>query len=253
MSQSGGYGSVTSKNNAFGPAASASEAVLAVPNADGSRFWVITYKIGTPDFYAYEFDADGPTGYVRISTSSSNSPAAGGCINLSPDGSKIIAVGASGSTTAANNFVKLFTFNANTGDLFENWTMSLDGTPSIGTYVYGADFSPSGRYLYLSGVGGAAQVFRYDLQAGTTASAVFATETNITALETTVANRNINTGGQVRRGPDGKMYVARYGQSLARSRQQSRCRNADVRPERPSIGRRQDRLLRSAADGWRMC
>ena len=53
-------------------------------------------------------------------------------------------------------------------------------------------------------------MFRYDLNAGTTGPLVFATEQNITALEATPANRNIGSGGQVRRGPDGKMYVARW-------------------------------------------
>ena len=42
MTADGGYGAVTSKNTAFGTATSAAQAVLAVPNNDGSKVWVIT-------------------------------------------------------------------------------------------------------------------------------------------------------------------------------------------------------------------
>ena len=75
------------------------------------------------NYLAYEFDANGPTGLVKTSLASSLNTTAvahyGAALALSPDGTKIASVISSGSTTAANNVVRQFYFNAQGGELIE--------------------------------------------------------------------------------------------------------------------------------------
>ena len=93
----------------------------------------------------------------------------------------------------------LYDFNPTTGQIQYNQTL----TPGFVSYPYGADFSPSGRYLYMSSYRSHEMrqydlttntynpIFRYNSAASVTAGAI--------------------GGGGLKRGPDGKMYVAREG------------------------------------------
>src|SRR5690606_12284110 len=62
MSLNGGLGDVVigQKNIDLGAPATASEALAAVPNADGTGFWVLTYTNNAPELLAYAFDDIGP-------------------------------------------------------------------------------------------------------------------------------------------------------------------------------------------------
>ena len=64
MSLDGGLGGVVDgvKNIPLGPAGTAFEGLNAIPNHDGSGFWVLSSTAGSPNFLAYEFDANGPVG-----------------------------------------------------------------------------------------------------------------------------------------------------------------------------------------------
>ena len=197
MSLNGGLGDVTStKNVRLGPANGASEALTAVPNATGDGFWVITYQFNSPNIHAYEFDGNGPKngGAPAITVLPANNVIGYGTFNISSDLKRIVQMG--GTTRAGT--LRTFLIDGATGKLnleFE-WQMADLG----GQGGYSADFSPNGSYVYAVRVNGPAGLYRYKLDGATDSAAVKASEELVA--------RTSGEGGQVRRGPDGKMYVA---------------------------------------------
>jgi hypothetical protein len=195
MTQNGGLGAVTTKNTLLGTANTASEALAAVPNHNGTKAWVLSVKNSSNQILAYEFDGDGPTGVVVTSTVSSNNGPWFGNLRFSADMSKVVQLSNFNQPTAWGiSLVRLFDFNAQTGQLTENWTMTIP-TTSVGS-GYGVDFSPNGNYIYVTGIGNGA-IFQYDLSSNTGAGVL-------------ASGVKIGTGayGNIRRAPDGKMYVA---------------------------------------------
>jgi large repetitive protein len=195
MTQNTGLGAVTSKNTLLGTANTASEALAAVPNHNGTKAWVLSVKNSSNQILAYEFDGDGPTGVVVTSTVSSNNGPWFGNLRFSADMSKVVQLSNFNQPTAWGiSLVRLFDFNAQTGQLTENWTMTIP-TTSVGS-GYGVDFSPNGNYIYVTGIGNGA-IFQYDLSSNTGAGVL-------------ASGVKIGTGayGNIRRAPDGKMYVA---------------------------------------------
>ena len=197
MSLDGGLGGVTStKNVPLGGTQDATEALNAVPNADGTGFWVITHRANTPNILAYEFDGDGPvTGTAVESAMSTNNGDNFGTYNLSADLSQIVQ--ATGSQAGVNQ-LRLLSINAATGVLTEKFTWAYPAGSGTGTSAYAADFSPNGDYVYATKIFGGARLFRYKIAGATSSADVEASAENLAA---------IGNGGQVRRAPDGKMYV----------------------------------------------
>ena len=204
MTANNGLGNVTTINQTLGTTVSASEAVLAVPNNDGTKVWAITYKPNTPQYIAYLFDENGYTGTsVTSNALSNNVNHSNGTLRLSPDGKSILSLSALAS--GGTGILREFTFDASSGYLTEKWNMPITNSPLIGTMAYGTDYSPNGTYAYVSGQGGTAKVFRYDISSSTSAT-ILASRLDVTATT------NLGTGGgQIQRGPDGKMYVANTG------------------------------------------
>ncbi len=198
MSLNGGLGDVTStKNVPLGGATDATEALTAVPNADGTGFWVLTFRAGTPYDLAYEFDGDGPvTGTAvesQMSTANGNQFAT---FNVSNDLSQIVQQTGSSSGT---DQIRLLSIDGATGQLTEKATWNLPSNASgNGTNGYSADFSPAGDYVYATKIFGGAHLYRYKIAGAGDAAAIKASEQNLAA---------IGNGGQVRKAPDGRMYV----------------------------------------------
>jgi len=207
MSLDGGLGDVTNgvKNILLdGGANTATEGLIAVPNSDATGFWVITAtganEVGNNNIVAHEFDGDGPTGTIvrtPMSTPNGNTFAT---FNLSPDRTKLVQH--FGNFTSGSGQLRLLDINAESGAMSEIVTWDLPKTGTNGDFNYSADFSPDGRWVYATRIFGGGKLFRYDIQTHTTAQAL---EDNIEL----VGNLGTN-GGQVKRAPDGKMYVANY-------------------------------------------
>jgi len=196
MAQNGGLGAVTTKNVLLGAANTASEALAAVPNHDGTKAWVLTATNGANRILAYEFDRNGPTGVVRTSTLSSNNGLWFGTLRFSADMTKVVQLSNNnGETSWGPTQVRLLDFNAQTGQLTENWTMTIPST-TLGA-AYGADFSPNGNYIYVSSIGSGG-LFQYDLASNTGAG----------VLASGVRLATSGSIGNIRRAPNGKMYVA---------------------------------------------
>ncbi len=201
MAQNGGLGAVTTKNVLLGAANTASEALAAVPNHDGSKAWVLTATNGANRILAYEFDRNGPTGVVVTTTLSSNNGLWFGTLRFSADMSKVVQLSNNnGETTWGPTQIRLLNFNAQTGQLTENWTMTIPST-TLGS-AYGADFSPNGNYIYVSSIGSGG-LFQYDLASNTGAG----------VLASGVRLATSGSIGNIRRAPNGKMYVANLNQN----------------------------------------
>ncbi|WP_229663182.1 GEVED domain-containing protein, partial [Microbacterium album] len=208
MTARGGLGDVTDvKNVPLGAPGTASEAITAVPNADGTGFWVLTYTNNSPNILAYEFDADGPvSGEPVVSVMPSNNFNGYGSLAFSADYSRVVALsagitsGAGGSAGTQPSIVRVLRFNAETGRFAQEMSWSLPTAQGSGGMGYNAEFSPDGRFVYATKIFGGGQLYRYDLQGATSGAEVKATERNVGSIGT--------TGGQIRRGPDGRMYVA---------------------------------------------
>ena len=197
LSLDGGLGAVTAtKNVPLGGPSDAAEALTAIPNADGTGFWVVTHRSETPFILAYEFDGNGPTTGVAVeSQMSTNNGNQFGTFNVNADLTQVVQQ--TGSTSGASQ-VRLLDFDAETGVFDEKLTWNLPVGAGTGTNGYSADFSPNGDYVYATKIFGGARLFRYHVAGATTAAEVEGTMENLAG---------IGNGGQVRRAPDGKMYV----------------------------------------------
>jgi uncharacterized repeat protein (TIGR01451 family)/fimbrial isopeptide formation D2 family protein len=214
MTLNDGLGAVTDvKNVPLGAAGTASEAITAVPNADGTGFWVLTYTNNSPNVLAYEFDANGPvTGEPVTSVMPTNNFNGYGSLAFNAQYSQLVAMSAqfasSGGTGAEGILpavVRVLEFNAETGQVFERYEWQTPTTAGSGGMGYNAEFSPDGRYVYATKIFGDGQLYRYDLQGALTGADVKATEEALGTIGT--------SGGQVKRAPDGKMYVANRGEA----------------------------------------
>ncbi|MFJ9317879.1 sortase domain-bontaining protein [Pimelobacter simplex] len=209
MSLNGGLGDVTAtKNVDLAPANGAAEQLTAIPNAAGTGFWVVTAQASSPNIRAYSFDGAGPAdpdgagplaaGDSVISVMPTPNYNQYGTLNLSPDLSSVLL--ATGNNAGASR-IRLMDFDASTGRFAQRFEWS---TPTgAGGNMYSADFSPSGDHVYATRIFGGAHLFRYDIAGAADGAAVKATEVDLGQYH---AN-----GGQVKRGPDGRMYVVNRG------------------------------------------
>lgn len=199
LSLDGGKGDVTAvKNVPLGGSSDASESLTAIPNAEGDGFWVLTAQANTPNILAFEFDGDGPvSGTPVASAMSTNNGNQFGTLNVSEDLSQVVQL--TGSTSGRSQ-VRVLNMNGATGTVEEKFSWDLPTGSGTGGSGYSADFSPAGDYVYATKIFGGARLFRYQVAGATSAADVVATEENLAGIGA--------TGGQVRRGPDGRMYIA---------------------------------------------
>src|SRR5690606_37517897 len=109
---------------------------------------------------------------------------------------------APGTNGTSPGLVRVLRFDAETGEAFQEYEWALPATAGSGNMGYTADFSPSGRYVYATKIFGGGRLYRYDLEGASTGADVKATEQDLGSIGT--------TGGQVRRGPDVRMYIANH-------------------------------------------
>lgn len=203
LSLDGGLGDVVSgqKNLPLGAADTASEALIAVPNADGTGFWVYTFTNNSPNVIGYEFDGNGYTGNAVTSVLSGDNHDGYGSLALSPDGTMLVQqTGVRGvdSSTPEAATLRLLIVDAESGQLTEKFAWA--GATDNGMAGYTADFSPAGNYVYFSRIFGGGELYRYAIEGAASAA-------EIKASEQVVGSTGVQ-GGRIARGPDGRMYVA---------------------------------------------
>ena len=138
-----------------------SEAMITIPHANGTDFWLITHADGADDYTATLINAAGLF-------PSTPSPAVTGLIISAANfsyhaGSGKIAV----SPKTANRNVAILDFNNATGVItFNQFVLNSGVSSTIGQSIYDTEWSNSGRFLYISRHGEAgipADVLQYDL------------------------------------------------------------------------------------------
>lgn len=165
----------------------ASEKLTATIHANGIDYWVITAMNNTNNYYAYLLTQDG----ISDTVVSSVGPICGGASSLgqmkiSPDGSKMGIADGQGSNKAI-----VFDFNNSTGVISNPTILPTNSN------IYGVAFSPNNSKIYISEILNVDQINQYDLSAGN---------------NKTVISLPLNSSPRgMQLGPDGKIYVARYG------------------------------------------
>lgn len=215
MTQNNGLGSAGAATPFGGTAAST--AVTAVPNADGTGYWVLSPRRGNANIDAHLFSATGFTGTTVASAVGTNTAAATthyediryNVGRAASSGTAQFAVLTSANATSGTraNRVRLMSFNAATGALTV-MTASQTFTRSDTTYGYSIEFSPQGNYLYASRIGSgneAGVLYR----AQVTANSLEAFASHVTAPSN-------NNGGAVRVGANGSLYWAQTGIATVR-------------------------------------
>lgn len=232
MTLDGGRGAVTQKNIALAGDATkdySTEALSAAPKADGSGYWVSTFKPGTAQVYTFEFDRNQLVSQTpKITnlgsaivpwTPTSSGP---GTMNFTKDYKQLILHSANycPSAVPANcpngtGTLRLLDFNPTTGT-FSNERSWASGTSQMTAYAsftnagYAADFSPGEKYIYMTTIY-PGRMYRYSL-ADTTSGFVIKNSEEFVAITNSLSSPTVYQGsGQAKAGPDGKMYVANYG------------------------------------------
>ncbi|MFT4187724.1 MAG: hypothetical protein QM621_04005 [Aeromicrobium sp.] len=206
MSLDGGLGAVSQSPVQLGGNGISGEGLTSIPNHDGTGYWVLTSQNNSPNIHAFYFDGDGPAdpdgdgplgvGDPVTSVMPTNNLARYSSFVFSADRTQLVQTSTGTGTATSASIIRRLDFDAETGQISQIAEWSAPTTANSGDNLYGADFSPSGRYLYITKLFGTATVYRYDLQADDVAGSV----------ETVGL---LGSGGAIRRGPDGRMYIAR--------------------------------------------
>jgi len=192
MSKQGGLGEVISKNNILINGQGTNK-VTAVRHSNKSDIWVITHKYKSNAFYAYLIAGSGiiKTPIISYCGSILDNPAyLYGQMKISPDGNLLV-------NTICEKGFELFYFDKRTGVVIGPIFRVIDQR----NYV-GAEFSPNGRYLYLTNQGGSTPnkqcVWQYDLNS-IDSSDIINSKVFINNTKTTVGTCQVAV--------DGKIYI----------------------------------------------
>jgi CHU_C Type IX secretion signal domain len=168
------------------------EKLTAIKKPNGIDYWVVVHGLGNAKFFAYSVTDLGISEPVisEIGTfiviSGINAGTAG-VLKFSPDGTKI-------ASANSQKDVQLFDFDMTTGILSNVKTLCMY------PFQYGIEFSPSGRFIYISIKPDTSKDDLFSvIQMDLNASDISSTETLIYTFK--------NPIGSLQLGPDGKIYV----------------------------------------------
>ena len=205
MDLDNGKGDIEMKNNFLvGPSA---EKVTSVNHCNGKDVWVTTAKKNSDQFYSYLVTASGIQAPVISSTGTANNVFSIGYLKFSPDATKLACV----------NFgtgLDLFDFDPSTG-LISNRKSIINGA---GQQPYGVEFSSNSKVLYVANIFELQPLYhRFDVRqySGLNADAlsISATKVELDSIYLSVP-QGFGYFGALQLGPDGKLYVSCFGNSL---------------------------------------
>ncbi len=190
MTLNGGLGNITANKNILLYAPS-SEKLTAASHANGIDIWVITKDVGNHTFRAYKITCTGIDMNPVLSTvaaiSGNTLGYKTGCIKVSPDGTKIA------SARNLEGKWDLFKFNNSTGIISDR--ILITQSNQIG--IYGVEFSPNSRLVYLNG----GYTFQYKVDIHDSAT-IFNSKYQVDSVS--VVHQALQIG------PDGKIYSNTY-------------------------------------------
>jgi gliding motility-associated-like protein len=195
-----GFGAVVQKDQPLYPGAS--EKMTAVLHADGRSVWVITHAMNSNAFHVFLVDENGvnPTPVISQSGIPFVTASQGlGQMKATPDGKRL-------AFACLNlKMVQIFDFDTASGKVSNPITIEGDTFDRPG--LYGLEFSPSGRFLYVSNhtldyLNESGYLYQFDLDAGI--------EADIVATATIVGqNAPPSDMRGLQMGADGRIYVTR--------------------------------------------
>ncbi len=130
--------------------AGAADALVVVPNADNSNYWVVTQIDGTGDFSVYDVAGQIATPYPGVS------PQALSATNIS-----FSAASGQLAVATAGQGVRLLTIDRSSGALTETNDFAVPGNEA----VYDTEWSPDGTKLFVS-TGATGNVYQHDVATG---------------------------------------------------------------------------------------
>jgi len=191
MSLNGGNGDITVKN--INLATPVTEKLTAVRHANGIDAWVIVHGWNNGDFLAYLITS---TGISMAPVTSSVGVVHGGSfmnshgyLKASSDAKKLACA------IRGLRKCEIFDFDNINGTISN--PISINLTPQ----VYGVEFSPDNRYVYVGATTNPGEVFQYDVSSGNSA-AVIASGQSIGTVPGFI--------GGLQLGIDGKIYVCQF-------------------------------------------
>lgn len=192
LSLNSGLGDVTALKNVV-LLTPASEKLTATKKPNGDGYWVLTHGFNNNNFYAYSVSSSGVNVNAVISsvgdTTNDFFPNTIGTVKFSPDGTKVL-------NCICNRGVELFDFNLNTGYLTNPITIDF-------VLNYSAEFSPSGKIVYVSGISNIDPYPSYILQYNIDSHYIENTEL-ILGMDQGYLDEAF---GVLQLGPDGKIYM----------------------------------------------
>ena len=197
LTKENGFGDVISKNSLL--LNRSTEKITAVLHANGRDIWVLGHEFNSDEFYAWLVTDLGVQAPVVSAVGSYHGGAgrnAIGYMKLSNDG-KNLAIASSYSPA----FLELFSFNNTNGVVSD--PIKIDDFESLSRGPYGLEFSPNGRYLYVSEVDGDLNKL-YQIGLPTVGGSI------------KTAGKEISSGigfGALQLAPNGKIYMATYDQT----------------------------------------
>ncbi|PBQ31603.1 hypothetical protein CNR22_07425 [Sphingobacteriaceae bacterium] len=192
MSLAAGMGSVTTKNVLM--QTPSTEKITGVKHCNGHDIWIVSHDYNSTNFRTFLLTSAGLNATPVISAVGSNhnggTGVVVGALKTSPNGKKV-------GLCISNNLNTIEVYD------FDNSTGSVSNPIILGTIsgIYGCEFSPDGTKFYGAAWYGSA-IYQWDLCAGSS-TAIIASQYTASASE----------GGQLQLAPDGKIYMARTGQS----------------------------------------
>ncbi len=194
MSLEGGLGAVVEKNVLL--STSTTEKVAATMHINGTDVWVVMHEWNSDMFRAYLVSEDGiraepvlsRVGSLHSGPTLNYAANAAGQMKFSPNGEWL------GLVLYHSAIVEAFHFNPSNGKIRLSNSLSLMDITS-GGYLYGVEFSPSGRFLYVSANG--CHIYQIDL---TLASG----QNNIAKVSDSPPCFG---SSQLQLAPDGKIYI----------------------------------------------
>lgn len=187
MDYNGGTGRVTQPNNPLVPASA--EKIAVTPHRNRKDLWVAIPELNSTKLHIFRVTE---TGFKLNAIDSNLIPEINfgpGQIKFSPDGQHLAIVFSDNNTKKSK--VYILNFNNSTGALSPGQIITG------GKYLYGAEFSPSSEYLYLTSILDN-NVYQCKIVAGAT-----------TNLSDCFFLHTESGFGQMQLGPDQKIYLAK--------------------------------------------
>ncbi|HMT28721.1 MAG TPA: hypothetical protein PKD91_05520 [Bacteroidia bacterium] len=199
MNQNGGLGAVTQKNIQlqYFPC---SDGLVAIKHANGRDWWVLFKKWATPSnqYYKYLITPSGISNVIiqNIGSSTNNGFSR---IVFSKDGTKMVLMNYPG-------LLEIYDFDRCTGLISNPVTIHTEPTNYPIRNFWSCEFSPNGRFLYVTAYSDTCYLYQYDLLSSNPA--------NSRVMINTFSSNFIGIGF-LKRAPDNKIYLSTAWQCAA--------------------------------------